>query len=173
MTAQIHEILILDRQRRHRDSMSFCPPLPHHLDVVVNAPSFSKGDDSDDESNDDDSSHRIRNSTACWRGYQGTWEIRDDRFYLVSIKGQYRLASPQPVLADWFTGVLRIPQRELLEYVHMGFGSVYERELHIKIEQGLVVDQRTIDNRTRNHNWYELGLNNLPGDENRFDGDDF
>ena len=165
MTAQIHEIIILDRKPREEASMAFCPPLPQNLDIIV--------DVTPDDDEYDDSTDRIRNSTACWRGYQGTWEIRDGSFYLLSVKGRYRLASPKPVLADWFSGVLRIPQGELLEYVHMGFGSVYEQELHIKIECGLVVDQRTIGNRGRNHNWYELGLNNMPGGENSFEGDDF
>jgi len=25
--------------------------------------------------------------TALWRGYVGTWEIRDDRLYLIGLKG--------------------------------------------------------------------------------------
>jgi len=38
MTAQIHELLILARTRRQKTSMAFCPPLPHHLDVISDAP---------------------------------------------------------------------------------------------------------------------------------------
>jgi hypothetical protein len=55
----------------------------------------------------------------------GTWEVRDGQFFLVSIKGRVKLLGKEPLLADWFTGVLRVPRGEMLAYVHMGFGSVY------------------------------------------------
>lgn len=54
-------------------------------------------------------------------------------------------------MADWFSGVLRVPQGELLRYVHMGFGSVYERELHISIDKGLVVSTDVILNPPKDH----------------------
>jgi len=102
----------------------------------------------------------------------GTWEIRDGRFYLVALRGRYRLTPGGPLWADWFTGVIRIPRGELLQYVHMGFGSVYEQELHIKVEHGVVVASRWIDNRGTAHDPWELGRRNLPGGENAFPGDD-
>jgi hypothetical protein len=87
--------------------------------------------------------------TALWRGYVGTWEITHDRLYLVGLSG--RLADdtevdmsllfpeyPQRAFAHWFSGVLRVPQGELLQYVHMGFASVYEQELCFEVERGMV-----------------------------------
>ena len=68
--------------------------------------------------------------------------------------------------------MLRIPRGKMLEYVHMGFGSVFEEELHIVVEQGLVKAKRTIDNRHKPHDAGELGRRNLPGGENRFPGAD-
>ena len=111
-------------------------------------------------------------SSACWRGYQGMWEIKDGRFYLAAIDGLYQLRDGDPILADWFSGVLRVPRGEVIQYVHMGYGSVYEEELHIKIEQGMVVDTRVIDNRGKKHDKMRLGWENLPGNESRFSGDD-
>jgi len=111
-------------------------------------------------------------STACWRGYQGTWEIRDGRFYLIKLEGRYRLEGADPLFVDWFTGVLRVPMGERLLYVHMGFGTVFEQELHIKIEDGIVTKTRTIDNRGREHDESTLGPRNYPGLENSFPGDD-
>jgi hypothetical protein len=111
-------------------------------------------------------------STACWRGYVGTWALKDGKFYLVEMNGRFKVTSPEPIFADWVTAVLRIPDGELLHYVHMGFGSVYEFETHLKIENGLVVDERRIDNRGKPFNSSELGWKNLPGGENFFDGDD-
>jgi hypothetical protein len=161
MTAQIPEVLILDGVET---TMTFCPPLPdRHPRIVETQPeAILRGD----------VSSLILYSTACWRRYQGTWEIKDGRFYLVDLRGQFRLEGQEPLLADWFSGVIRIPRGKMLHYVHMGFGSVYEQELHIKIERGAVVDSRVIDNRGKKFDERELGLKNLPGGENRFPGDD-
>jgi hypothetical protein len=54
----------------------------------------------------------------------------------------------------------------------MGFGSVFEFETHLKIEKGVVVEERRIDNRDKDVDTRQLGWDNLPGSENRFDGDD-
>lgn len=157
MTAQVHENLILDGEKT---SMAFCPPLPENDPRVTKL----KDDEIDDGG--------IIFSTACWRQYIGTWEIKDNKFYLVSLNGRYKISENTPILADWFTGTLRIPQGEMLHYVHMGYGSVFERELHIKIENGIVTKSKTIDNRDKDVNEDELGWKNLPGFENIFDGDD-
>jgi hypothetical protein len=160
MTAQVHERLIFEGEET---SMAFCPPLPeNHPRILSAAPGAAARDASDS----------ILNSTACWRRYQGTWKLEDGRFYLVDLRGRFRLSPGEPLLADWFTGVIRIPRGELLQYVHMGFGSVYEEEIHVKIERGVVTASRTIDNRGKEHDPWKLGRENLPGGENSFPGDD-
>jgi hypothetical protein len=160
MTAQIHERLILDGEET---SMAFCPPLPDaHPRIFKPGPDEVVRDEGD----------FILGSTACWRGYQGTWEIRDGRFYLVGLRGRFQLREGDPILADWFSGVLRVPKGEMLQYVHMGFGSVHEQEFHIKIEKGVVASSRVINNRGKKHDEWEIGWKNLPGGENRFPGDD-
>lgn len=52
-----------------------------------------------------------------------------------------------PVFAEWFSGKLRIPLGETLQYVHMGYGSLYEKDLFIAVEKGIVVGEQTIDYR--------------------------
>ena len=64
--------------------------------------------------------------------------------------GRYKLVSDTPLFAHWFSGVLRVPRGKLLQYVHMGFATVYEQELHIKIENGVVMETTVVDNRGRN-----------------------
>ena len=32
----------------------------------------------------------------------------------------------KPLKAEWFTGTLRIPQGKPIQYVHMGYQTVYE-----------------------------------------------
>ncbi|MEQ8766515.1 MAG: hypothetical protein RL885_21555 [Planctomycetota bacterium] len=160
MTAQVHEILIYDGERT---SMAFCPPLPDDDPRVKKL---------DDEEIEEDIECRIMFSTDCWRGYVGTWEIRNGRFYLVGLRGRYRMNGDEPLLADWFTGVLRIPRGKVIQYVHMGFGSVFEEEVHVKVEQGVVTETRVIDNRGKEHDEGQLKWENMPGGENRFPGDD-
>ena len=158
MTAQIRERLILDGEETY---MVFCPPLPDgHPRIFEPSP---------DEVVEGDG---ILGITACWRGYQGTWQIRDGRFYLVGIRGRFHLREGEPILADWFSGVLRVPRGERLQHVHMGFGSVYEQEVHVKVENGVVVTSRVIDNRGKKHDKWDIGRKNLPGGESRFPGDD-
>jgi hypothetical protein len=138
MTAQAHENLIYEGEET---SMASCPPLPpSHPRVVALAPSEL-------QSRKDLPS--IVGSTACWRGYIGSWEIRGGRLYLTHIQGRYEMLGDEPILADWFSGVLCIPRGELLRYVHMGFESVYEQDLFVRVEGGGVVESWTVDNRGR------------------------
>ena len=78
------------------------------------------------------------NCTALWRGYVGSWEIVNDRLYLIGISGTLECGVeaslttmfpdfPDRVFAHWYSGTIRIPQGKQLEYVHMGYGSTYER----------------------------------------------
>jgi hypothetical protein len=55
------------------------------------------------------------------------------------------LSGDEPLFAEWVSGVLRIPRGELLQYVHMGFESVYERELHLRVEAGVVLESNTVE----------------------------
>lgn len=132
MTAQIHERIILHGEET---TMVFCPLLPEHDPRIVEL--------ADDEIDGDS----IIFSTACWRQYVGTWEIKDNKLYLSRLDGRFKLTSNTPIFANWFTGTLKIPQGEIREYVHMGYESVYEREVQIVIEKGIVLDSKTIHNR--------------------------
>src|SRR5574341_1496175 len=105
-------------------------------------------------------------SMAFWRGYVGTWELREGLFYLLGLTGRYKLIGDGPLLADWFSGVIRIPRGNLLHYVHLGFGSVYGEEIHVKIERGEVTASRIVDNRGKDVDPSDLGWRNLPGSEN-------
>ena len=92
-------------------------------------------------------------STALSRGYIGTWEILDQRLYLIRLQGSLQDESPvsletvfpdypQRVFAHWFSGTLRLPQGQLLHYVHGGFGSCYEQDLLIDVTRGVVTAKR-------------------------------
>jgi hypothetical protein len=112
------------------------------------------------------------NSSSCWRGYIATWTIRNDSLFLTHIEscGIYASAGvvtgPECNQADtskvlkhlnyefggvdtffhWFSGQLRSPQGRLIEYVHMGYGSTYEKDVVINVESGITKGIQTINN---------------------------
>jgi hypothetical protein len=128
MTAQIAEMLHYEGEWH-----SMCTtPLDDYFTLNGIAPTFAY------------------NCSALWRGYVGRWEIVDGRLYLRELHGllddgrEASLASvfpdhPYRVFAHWFSGTLRIPQGARLQYVHMGFGSTYERDLLLEIERGILM----------------------------------
>lgn len=100
--------------------------------------------------------------TALWRGYVGTWTIENDRLYLVKLCGYVDDAVncevlevglevlfpdyPDGVFAHWFTGELRCPGGALLHYVHGGYGSTYENDLFLRVQRGVVLEERAVFN---------------------------
>lgn len=100
-------------------------------------------------------------SSDCWRGYYGTWEIKDNKLYLIDLECytanmeerkywkvglDFIFPNQTEVFADWFSGEIRIPQGDMLNYVHGGYLSTYEADLFIEFKNGQLVGQRTIDN---------------------------
>lgn len=107
----------------------------------------------------------IQTSTACWRGYVGTWEIRNEELFLTKLESNYKQdefpevlgqkvdfadflpkASQLPLKATWFTGTLRVPMGEMIQYVHMGFGSIYEQTKFIEVKKGRITSRRVVNN---------------------------
>jgi hypothetical protein len=131
MTAQWNENLILNGKKT---SMAFCPPLPFSDSKVIIL------------EDDDPEVRGFLGCSACFREYIGTWEIKDKIFYLSSLEGRYKLSGNSPIFADWVTAILIVPQGEMLGH-DMMFNSVFEQDLHIRIEKGIVTKSKTIDNR--------------------------
>jgi hypothetical protein len=128
MTAQISERLIFEGQ----EVALLSNPLNDYFALGGSNPGFES------------------TSTALWRGYVGTWEILNERLYLVELRGTLEsgddasLESVFPgfkdsVFAHWFSGQLRIPQGRRLEYVHMGYASTYERDVLLTLQNGVVL----------------------------------
>lgn len=98
-------------------------------------------------------------STACWRGYYGQWEIKDNKLGLIGLKAyiegyrevglNYLFPDKNKVFANWFSGEIRVPQGEMLDYVHMGYASLYEKDLFLVIENGTLVNQYEVDNEAK------------------------
>lgn len=135
MTAQIAEKLIYEGREHSMCSL----PLHAYSELGGKLPAFAF------------------NCTALWRGYVGTWEIVGQRLYLIGLTGTLEDGStasleavfpgfPDRVFAHWCSGTLRIPEGRMLDYVHMGFGSTYERDRFLRFEKGVLVETRVREN---------------------------
>ena len=104
-------------------------------------------------------------STANWRGYVATWEVREQKLFLTNVEVEIarkdgakdRLETERrsvleslfpgqhTVLAEWYTGHLIVPDGKLIRYVHMGYASLYKKYIAFRVERGTVVRQWTLD----------------------------
>ena len=131
MTSQANEKLIFNGQKL---SMACTPKIPHRDKRITKLPFES---------------YKNYAHTGCERRYIATWLIENNKFYLAEIKGKYNLDYSEPIWANWYTGTLRIPQGECLHYIHMGFESIYESELHIEVVKGKITSINEIDTREK------------------------
>ncbi len=106
---------------------------------------------------------RMVTSTALWRGYVATFALENDLLVLrdfevlqstgdpkdfdaelVSQIDQY-FATPDSRVLDWYSGIMVIPQGEMVHYVHMGYSSMYESYLMLRIENGRIKEIATFN----------------------------
>jgi hypothetical protein len=100
-------------------------------------------------------------STANWRGYIATWEIKHNHLVLTDVRtlqsverqqgqrheSEYRSVMAQmfpdqeAVTATWFSGHIIVPDGKLVHYVHMGYASTFERYILLRVEEGTVTRQ--------------------------------
>jgi len=97
----------------------------------------------------------IIESSALWRGYVATFEIKDSIIFVKDIQIQYSdstdgngrvikwksvlnevFPEQQEIKADWVSGLLVLPFGKLINYVHMGYGSTYEDYILLEIDAG-------------------------------------
>jgi hypothetical protein len=101
-------------------------------------------------------------NTALSRCYLGTWEIELDRLYLKKLQRWKKETDvvrecgiedlfpgyPDGVFAHWYTGELRCPRGALVKYVHGGYASIYEEDLFLRVQHGVVIEERVVRNGT-------------------------
>lgn len=111
----------------------------------------------------------IVTNTSLWRGYVGYWSIKNNTLYLDSLhfeiedfeaeyfvtktiipKNESAFSAYKDkfgIKASWFSGELRVIQGQLLMYVHMGFGSTFEKEKFLTVNKGTVTHSRKVKNK--------------------------
>src|SRR5918993_5095003 len=118
------------------------------------------------------------NSSGVWRGYIATWKIIDGRLYLSKIdswfcefysrsrpnKGCRRVTLRElfgervvkgRVFASWVSDRLQVPDGKELQYVHMGYGTIYERDIFLEVKAGKILKQEIVDNTNKELRSYE------------------
>ena len=51
------------------------------------------------------------------------------------------------ILADWFSGKVEVPTGKLLQYIHLGFASIYETDIILQFRKGVLLSHKVRDNR--------------------------
>lgn len=142
-TAQIPDILIY----KGKEYSMFTNPLEIYLDSIGNRqfPEFVGG-----------------GSTACWRGYQAIWTIKEDTMYLTKIQACHKdegdvdanlsimfgdKCKNGKVPADWYSGLVILPRGRLKRYIHMGYGSVYSKYTLIEICKGEMTQELNLNSK--------------------------
>lgn len=95
--------------------------------------------------------------TACWRGYEGSWEIKEDKLYLIELSAYvknyeevgiaYLFPGQKEVFAEWFSGVVRLTCGNMIQYFHQGYNSIFEEDLFLKFEKGILKNQWSVKNK--------------------------
>ncbi|MFC0878831.1 energy transducer TonB [Saccharicrinis sp. FJH2] len=96
------------------------------------------------------------NSTSCWRGYIGYWELKNDSLFLINILGDSSSIDlslifhdrdiKNKIFADWYDYSIYNPYGKLLHYEHMGYSSIYEFEREFVFSNGILKSINYFDN---------------------------
>ena len=137
MTTQIPDVLILDGEKH---KMASLPLEEYRRKRGVRLPTLP------------------RNCSALWRGYIATWELCEGRLYLADINTttfsevDLKLKDFFPdcgtrVFARWFSSTLRVPQGEIIQYIHGGYcGGIHEQDLNLRFRRGMLVNREVVKN---------------------------
>ena len=50
------------------------------------------------------------------------------------------------VFAHWVNGQIKIQSGKVLKFVNIGYGSVYEKDIFLRFENGILVDEKFVLN---------------------------
>jgi hypothetical protein len=138
MTAQIGEVLIYNEKQYGMATTPLSSYLINRRDLTLDSP-----------------------HSACWRGYVGTWEIQENRLYLLDfrrfIEGslesdlQFLFPEQDKVFAHWFTDTIRLPMGECIYYSHSGYDSVFEKDVFLEFRDGVLISEKEVKNRKEDY----------------------
>jgi len=112
-------------------------------------------------------------STGLWRAYIGTWKIENGQLYLLKVEDEnkeinvnhllHKYNTPNGIKASWFSGEIKCIRGKNIQYVHMGFESVYEYETIYTIKKGKIIASKSYQNKIKwcanaNEPWEEIAI---------------
>jgi len=80
-------------------------------------------------------------STACYRRYIATWELRDQSLYLLDVAGYYVIVGESPVPADWYSGWLMVDHGQLVTEDFYPMQPVYEHCTAFEFSHGCLQER--------------------------------
>lgn len=145
MTAQLHEVLLYNGERW---KLRTVPDLPLGHARLVDVPLWVPEEPED----------AVIDSTACWRQYIATWEIRDGRLYLRSIRGRYAMLGGQEIWASWYSGELHVHDDHSMRPSSTACG-----DLLLTVRDGIVTNARRVSDMPADRSedariWEDLAL---------------
>ena len=72
--------------------------------------------------------------------------LEKDCFEKIDLSLKSIFNSENRIFADWYTGEITCPYGEIIQYIHMGYGSIYSNKLIFNIIEGVVIDVKDITN---------------------------
>ncbi len=134
MTTQAREQIIYKNEKYEMTE----EPLEQYLSTMIEEPVF------------------YAQASNCWRGYYGTWKLKGEKLYLIDLIASGEdgkqtgiedlFPGKKEVFAEWFCGEIKVPQGELIEYIHFGHESVHEEELILDFQDGVLMDSYSSTN---------------------------
>lgn len=97
-------------------------------------------------------------SPTCWRGYYGKWALIENELYLINFRGylegfdevniDYLFPLQDKVLADWYSGIIKVPQGKIIKWDKTLNSSIYEEYLYLTFKNGILVEYNSIETDT-------------------------
>jgi hypothetical protein len=76
-------------------------------------------------------------------------EIKESLTAERDIDLKFLFNTTEPVFAGWVSGIIRVPMGKMLRYVHMGYASVYRKDMFLSFSSGILKETRVVRNRRR------------------------
>jgi hypothetical protein len=77
-------------------------------------------------------------SSSCWKGYVGSWEIKDGRMFLIKLEHDLKLEGMEPLFAEWVSEELNIAVESAFEGFRAGPGPGFKFD-PVTIKNGLLI----------------------------------
>jgi hypothetical protein len=130
LTAQVHENMIYEGQDLSMFSFPGFPEDHPRIIELTDKQIWAKGEPR-------------RVSSNCWRGYIGSWEIKEGKLYLIKLERDYDLEGDEPLFADWVTAELHIIMCS--DFPELRAGLVGGEKIKVvQVKNGLVTESHVV-----------------------------